>query len=414
MADLRRQVQEGVSASPLVEVLLRDIAQRREAEQKLDFAQSWIQMAQETGGVAAYHFDLVTNQLTWSASNYALYGWDAAEPASLERWLASVHPDDRPAVEQVAREAIEQGRQVRHVFRILRPDGSIRWIQDSGRVEIDHAGRPLRVVGLNIDITELNLARAALEESEALYRFTFEHAAVGVAHVGLDGRFLRVNPRLCTLLGRDEATLLGLDFQAITHPDDLDDDMQQLGQLMSGELDSYEMEKRYLRPSGEVVWGCLSVSLRRAEDGTPLNFISVVSDISPRKAAEAQLDYVMGEVSHRSKNLLSVFQAVVRLSARESGSVKDFESALMQRLKDLSMASDLLVAIERRRTIAEIVRQQLTVFTAGAPDRLDAHGPEIELTPAAAQCLGLAFFELATNACKHGALSRPDGRVSLI
>jgi len=89
----------------LIQMLLRDNAKRRDAEEKLALAQEWIQLAQEVGCAAAYTFDFATETLTWSASTYALYGWPATKAASLENWLSAVHPNDRKSVEAVANSA---------------------------------------------------------------------------------------------------------------------------------------------------------------------------------------------------------------------------------------------------------------------------------------------------------------------
>lgn len=130
-------------------------------------------------------------------------------------------------------------------------------------------------------------ARIALAASERRFRGTFELAAVGIAHVGLDGRFLRVNARFRDIVGYADHELDGLDFAAITHPDDLDQDLENVRNLLSGRIATYSMDKRYVRKGGTLVWIALTVSLVRDESGAPLYFISVIADVSARKAAEA-------------------------------------------------------------------------------------------------------------------------------
>ena len=130
-------------------------------------------------------------------------------------------------------------------------------------------------------------ARSELAASERRFRGTFELAAVGIAHVGLDGRFLRVNARFQDITGYNAAELDRLDFAAITHPDDLDADLERVRDLLSGRLATYSMDKRYVRKDGSLVWITLTVSLVRDDDGAPLFFISVIADVSARKAAEA-------------------------------------------------------------------------------------------------------------------------------
>ena len=132
-------------------------------------------------------------------------------------------------------------------------------------------------------------AEAALAESEMRFRQTFELAASGIAHVSLDGRFLRVNRRLCEILGYAESELLGRSVKDISHPDDRDVTDAQRARLRRGEVESTSFEKRYLRKDGSVVWVNLTVALARDAQGAPQHEISVMEDISERKLAEAKL-----------------------------------------------------------------------------------------------------------------------------
>ena len=129
----------------------------------------------------------------------------------------------------------------------------------------------------------------ALRASERRFRATFENAAVGIAHVAPDGRWLHANAVLCRITGYTRAELLTRRFADITHPADLEKDWSQARRLLAGEIDSYAMDKRYVRRDGSVVWATLTVSLQRAADGTPEYFISVVDDISERKRTEQRL-----------------------------------------------------------------------------------------------------------------------------
>jgi PAS domain S-box-containing protein len=122
---------------------------------------------------------------------------------------------------------------------------------------------------------------------ETRFEATFEQAAVGLALVALDGRWLRVNRTLCEIIGYDHDALLARTFQDITHPDDLNRDLGHLRRLLSGDITTYAMEKRYLRKDAAIVWVKLTVSLVRKRDGAPDYFISVIEDIQDRKGAEA-------------------------------------------------------------------------------------------------------------------------------
>lgn len=136
---------------------------------------------------------------------------------------------------------------------------------------------------------EREKGEAALRESEQRFRATFEQAAVGLCHVSPYGRFLRVNQKLCDILGYTADHLLSLTFQEITHPDDLDTDLDFVARVLADEIKTYSMEKRYVRRDGSLLWANLTVSLTREPSGAPKYFISVVEDISYRKSAEQAL-----------------------------------------------------------------------------------------------------------------------------
>ncbi|WP_083383984.1 MULTISPECIES: diguanylate cyclase [unclassified Cupriavidus] len=133
--------------------------------------------------------------------------------------------------------------------------------------------------------------RNELRGSEQRFRQAMEHSAIGMALVSLDGRWHTVNRAICELFGYSADEMAELPFQTITHPDDLASDLRQLEQLLTGEIESYRMEKRYLRKNGEYVWALLAVSLMHDEaSGEPLHFIAQVESIHERKTAQEALE----------------------------------------------------------------------------------------------------------------------------
>ena len=129
----------------------------------------------------------------------------------------------------------------------------------------------------------------ALARSNARFRSTFEQAAVGMAHVAPEGRFIKVNQRFCQIVAYEADVLLRKTFQEITHPEDLDTDLEYVRQVLAGEIPNYTMEKRYLRSDNAPVWINLTVSLVKDELGQPEYFIGVIEDISDRKSTEIAL-----------------------------------------------------------------------------------------------------------------------------
>ncbi|WP_058805479.1 MULTISPECIES: sensor histidine kinase [unclassified Sphingomonas] len=289
MATLERGVLElsGADAkAALLELLKRDSVRRRQTEAELAYAQEWIQLAQEVGGVSAYSFDFERQELSWSPSTYALYGWSPDRPATVDNWLASIHPDDLSEVQEVAARALEHGTLVDHEFRIVRDDGTVRWIHDRARVVLDGSNRATRLVGLNIDITEMKLAQATTES-------------------------------------------------------------------------------------------------------------------------------VAKESSHRLKNLLSVLQGLVKASLTgkvDLGIIDD----IIERIVALGRSQDIfLQKASEPIAISELILSQVHPVVGDAVKQLSVDGPPVLVDTAAAQSLGMALYELATNACKHGALHSGAGHVSI-
>ncbi len=192
-----------------------------------------------------------------------------------------VEPADREAVWAGVQAALAQNRPFELTYRLRRADGEERWVWEKGVGVRGPGGELLGLEGFITDITE----RRRVEEQ---FRANFEQAAVGIAHVGPDGRWLRVNQRLCDIVGYTRDELLARTFQDITHPADLEADLAYVHQVLAGEIATYSMEKRYLRQDRSVVWINLTVSLVRDAAGAPRYFISVIEDIDRRKRAEEE------------------------------------------------------------------------------------------------------------------------------
>jgi PAS domain S-box-containing protein len=143
-----------------------------------------------------------------------------------------------------------------------------------------------------LDISDRKKTEKMLRESEKRFRATFEQAAVGIAHVNPNGRFMRLNQHFCDIVGFSHDDLIGRTCQDITHPDDLDLDLLYVARMLGGEDSRYEMEKRYIRADKSTVWVNLTVSLIRGADDRPAYFVSVIENISDRVEAETALRLV--------------------------------------------------------------------------------------------------------------------------
>jgi PAS domain S-box-containing protein len=212
----------------------------------------------------------------------------------------------------------------------------------------------------------------ALAELQRHFQATFEQAAVGIAHVGTDGRWLRVNTRLCDIVGYTHQELMELSFQDITHPEDLAADLKQVQQVLAGELSTYSMEKRYFRKSGELVWVNLTVSLAHKPDGSPDYFISVIEDITRRHRAEVERDALLARehearteaealVRRRSAELDATRNALIqaeRLATAgqlAAGVGHEINNPLAYVLANMTFALEELAERERDESLAEVL-----------------------------------------------------------
>lgn len=191
--------------------------------------------------------------------------------------------------------------------RYRRQNGSFLWGNATVSLVTTSSGEPDYLIVVLEDISDrkqvetellqlnqglesrISQSTAALQASEQRFRLAFEEAAIGMALIAPDGRWLRVNRAICNIVGYSELELLKMDFQSITHPDTLEQDLSYVQRMLSGETGTCQLEKRYIHKQGHSVWVLLSVSLVRDEQDQPLYFISQIQDITERRHAEKAL-----------------------------------------------------------------------------------------------------------------------------
>lgn len=207
--------------------------------------------------------------------------------------------------------------------------------------------------------------RRQLDRDRAHIDGAFEHSAIGMALVAPDGRWLRVNPGLCTILGYSEQELLARTFQDITHPGDVEADVAAVRRVLDGELSSYQAEKRYITKQGETVWVLLTTSLVRGAAGQPLYFISQMQDTTERKRAEEALrlgeeqlrrsqrleavGQLAGGVAHDFNNLLNV--------------IMSYSALVLERIPAGDPMCDDVRQIDKAAARAAVLTRQLLAFS---------------------------------------------------
>jgi PAS domain S-box-containing protein len=341
-----------------------------------------------------------------------------------------VHPDDLAATERQLQALTVPGGAVsgfENRFRTAR--NGYRWLRWNATTDDD--GTVFCIVR---DVTRERAADAALRESEERFRLAMEHAPIGLALVALDGTWIDVNDALCDIVGRDREELLGLTFQDITHPDDLDADLAFAEQLLAGVIPRYQMEKRYFHGDGYVVWANLSGSLVRDDDGRPLYFIAQIEDITESKRDRAALERAVHQLersnadlqrfaavaSHDLKSPLAVVRGVLDLlrltHADQLGT--DGMDLLERAERNAAWLGDLVDALLRLESVGagdlELAPLDLSEVVADVCQRLEGEldGVTIDVgtlpvVEADRDQMAVAVQNLFLNALKYRAPDRP-------
>ena len=249
-----------------------------------------------------------TDQLRWTSGQAEIYSHPAIDISTSRAWASLIHPDDRERVRLAAEHALETESGFREHFRVCGQDHETLWIFGYATVRRQQ-DRTLIMTGLNMDVTEwVDTLRAA----EVRFTATFEQAAVGIAHVGTDGKWLNMNNRCCEIVGYSKEELLRLTFADITHPDDLDADWAMVRSLLAGERSTYSTEKRYVVKNHQLVWVNLTVSLVLDKHAKPDYFIVVIEDITARKQLEAERDELIVSLEERVRERTAELENLIR------------------------------------------------------------------------------------------------------
>ncbi len=226
-------------------------------------------------------------------------------------FLQAIHIEDREYAHKTWQQAVQQQQNYEAEFRLIQADGSAFWVLARAQPSFDIQG-VIQWIGtytnidkfketskkIALDIIDCELSKTELSKSEEKFRATFEQAAVGIAHVGLDGRWLRVNQKVCEIVGYSPEEMRQLTFQDITHPDDLQEDLNYVRRLFIGEIDYFSMEKRYIRKGGSIVWVEITPTLSRDENThEPKYYIAVIEEIEERKKAQDELQKRVEELA---------------------------------------------------------------------------------------------------------------------
>jgi PAS domain S-box-containing protein len=281
-----------VSAYPTaagLSVYFRDITERRAAQRALQESEERLLLAHQASRMGAFEWNMQTGVNTWSKELEEMYGLPLGSFGRTQTaWAELVHPEDRSRAEAVVQQAIETNTPVEGEWRVKWPDGSIHWIFGRFQVFKDASGQPLKLTGINIDITERMLAQQAIEESEARFRNLSDTAPVMIWVVDENQACTYVNKQFLLFTGRTLEQELGFGWADDIHPDDLKQTMETYTTAFQKQV-PMELELRIRRADGKYRWLVASNTPRFSSNGTFLGYIGTGVDFTERKESEAAL-----------------------------------------------------------------------------------------------------------------------------
>ena len=252
-----------------------------------------------------------------------MFGYERNEMIGKEI-VELIAPESRAAVA----EAVRTGRETIYGHQLLRKDGNIFFAEAQARV-VRIGDQTLRMTALR-DITERKRAEEALRNSEALFRSYFELAMVGCVISSIEKGIIAVNDQFCEMLGYTREELKKMTWVQLTHPEDVAADVAQLNRVLAKEIDSYTLDKRYLRKNGLEIFVTLSVRCSRHSDGSPNYFVGLVMDITDRKRAETEREEAVSR-EQRARTEYT-FQLIASQEAERTRIARELHDSLGQNL----------------------------------------------------------------------------------
>ncbi len=392
-----------------------DVTERRRAENALRNSEESLRLAVEGAGMATWEVDLETLEGAWSANRFDLLGLPRSPDlhGTVDEWLQRIDPRDRAMARAAVFLCLKRGKPYTIEYRIRRADNhEERWLQSYG-TRIDYGDhRRNRFLGVSFDITARKRVEENLRESEARFRTIFEQANDFLITATLDQRITSVNPAVLATLGYTEAEVMGRSVGDFMDADQFAISRAALEKkLAEGGTTRLTINVR-ARDGRELVWE-INSRLTTDRDGRPTGLHAIARDMTEAKRAEAHQRLLIDELNHRVKNTLAIVQGIAQQTFKAGTDPLEARRAFEGRLAALSEAHNLLT----REHWGPVSMRQI-IGDAASPHgcgggRFALDGPDLPIAPKTAISLALAIHELCTNAVKHGALSVPEGRVTI-
>ncbi|MCX8083711.1 MAG: PAS domain-containing protein [Calditerrivibrio sp.] len=286
-----------------------DITEKKLVELELEEKLSLLQEAEKIASIGSWDLDIINNKLTWSDEIFVIFEVDKKHfGASYDAFISFVHPDDREKVNTAYWNSVKNKTDYVVEHRLLMPDGRVKYVIERGKTFYDSDGKPIRSVGTVQDITEKVILEQSVKEQEKIFRSIFDNATVGIVFGDLSGNILLANSYFCDLVGYSLEELKNISVAELTFPPDFEQEKKLMRDLLSGNINSYRIEKKYVKKDGSLVWVDLNVTALKDDYNNIKNLIAVIININDKKLAETEL-IIAKEMADRANNAKTVFLA---------------------------------------------------------------------------------------------------------
>jgi PAS domain S-box-containing protein len=386
--------------------LVRTLLRLRETRHTAYENETWLQLAQEAGGLAVAEVGLLTKGVRWSPKFAEVFKLPAN--AEVEYVRNRLHPEDLAELRTKFRAHTHEGVPFDHDFRIFLPGGTMRWISARGKLIKDALGRNERILFLCSDITERKEAELRNAQLAAIVASSID----AIVSIDFDDRIMTWNLGAEQLFGYPMEEVLGGPATIVVPPELVEERAQIMRRLAAGETIEYRTMRR--KKDGQLINVWIRGAPVRSASGALAGGSLIIRDVTAQHQHEQHVRFLMRELTHRSKNLLAVIQAMARQTLSHLTTPEDFIQRFSERLSGLAGSHDLLSSDDwSGASLVELIRSQLQHYGDLFGRRILLEGPDLFLRPEAAQNIGIALHELSTNAAKFGALSLPEGKVTV-
>lgn len=417
------------------------IIERIRSHEELQARNTQLDLALSAGNMGTWEWEISDGRVTWGGQHAALYGTTIDEfGGTIEDVQSFVHPEDRQQGIDKYLQTVNEGSDFDNTYRIINPDGEIRWMHSYGKPVYKNEVR-VSIIGTTRDITGEVLAEEALQRSEELYRMMLEKSPSGIAVINDNSKYIYANDEFCNITGYPPEEIIGKDFFVFLSDESKLLAIDRYKKRQRGEAVPDRYEFIFNKKSGERRTGEVRSAVYIDSDGHVNSMIQII-DITGRKKAEDALlvaiqeadilrekaeqatrdkDLLLKEVHHRIKNNMNTIMSLLSLQAgtvadqAASAALDDARSRVqsMMVLYDKLYRSDILTTLSLQEYLPPLVNEIVSMFPRGNSIDVDTSVDDIVLDPKKLFPIGIIVNELVTNSMKHAFTGRDSGRITV-